>query len=170
MLNPSLIPLALFLAAAPAAAAMRAPQEGYRLPPQEVVDIIDAAPAPGVQFSPDKRWMLLVESSSLPSSEDVSRRMLRLAGMRIDPVGYSSYRTSFNEGLLLRSLDETEAIRIPLPEGARLSGVSWSHNSRLFAFWIAGEGGSQLYAATVAEPISDRFRNTGVKAGTAKRP
>ena len=60
--------------------------EGYRLPPQEVVDIVDAPTAPRVQMSPDMRHMLLVEYPSLPSIEDVARPWIGLAGRRIDPA------------------------------------------------------------------------------------
>ena len=37
--------------------------ETWQLPPQEVVDIIDAAPEPVVGFSPDSKWMLYLDLS-----------------------------------------------------------------------------------------------------------
>ncbi len=40
-------------------AVLTAPQEGYRLPPPEVVELVDAPATPGVLVSPDARWMLL---------------------------------------------------------------------------------------------------------------
>ena len=58
-------------------------QEPYRLPPKEVVDIVDARPDPGISFSPDTQWMLMVERMAMPGIEDVARRMLRLGGMRM---------------------------------------------------------------------------------------
>ena len=39
---------------------------GYRLPPKPVVDIIDAAPAPAVSFSPDREWMLMTQRNAMP--------------------------------------------------------------------------------------------------------
>ena len=74
----------------------------YQLPPQEVIDIIDAAPEPAVSFSPDSKWMMLIERDAMPDITDVSRRMLQLGGLRIDPVANSRFQTSFSKGLLLR--------------------------------------------------------------------
>ena len=132
-----------------------AAQEGYRLPPQEVVDLVDAPPAPGVRTSPDGEWMLFVESSALPSIADLSRPMLRLAGMRIDPAANARYRTSFDTGLLLRARDGGEARRVPLGAGegdAGLASVSWSHDSRHFVYVLAGGEGSRLYGVSVGDP------------------
>ena len=83
-----------------------AAQESYRLPPPEVVSIVDAPPAPYVDLSPDGRWMLLLERDALPSIADVSRRMLRLAGLRIDPAANGRYRTSFLRGLAVRAIED----------------------------------------------------------------
>ncbi len=127
-------------------------QEGYRLPPQEVVDIIDAPSTPLVRFSPDREWMLLVERCAMPSIEDVSRRMLRLGGMRIDPAANAPYTTNFYAGLLLRSLDGKREIRVPLVPGERLASVTWSHDSEHFAFVLVGSGGSSLYGGKVTDP------------------
>ena len=48
-----------------------AQSSSYKLPPQAVVDIIDAPPAPGISFSPDREWMLLVDLDAMPDIEDV---------------------------------------------------------------------------------------------------
>ena len=48
-----------------------AQSSSYKLPPQAVVDIIDAAPAPGISFSPDREWMLLVDRDAMPDIGDV---------------------------------------------------------------------------------------------------
>ncbi len=132
-------------------------QEGYRLPPQEVVEIIDAPSAPSIITSPDQAWMILVDRPTLPDIAEVSRRMLRLAGMRIDPVARARYRTSYNTGLSLRALDGGEAVRIPLPDGARLDRVGWSHDSSHFHFILADEQGSSLHVASVADPQEPRL-------------
>ena len=127
-------------------------QTGYRLPPQDVVDIIDARPEPGVSFSPDKEWLLLVERDAMPSIEDISRRMLQLAGLRIDPAANGPFQLSYSRGISLRRRSGGEAIRIPVIEGARIAGVSWSHHSDNFAFTIATGMGTELWVASVNQP------------------
>ena len=66
-------------------------QEGYRLPPPDVADLLTAPPAPRVSLSPDGAHMLLVQSEAMPSIADVSRPMLRLAGSRIDPAAHARF-------------------------------------------------------------------------------
>ncbi len=93
-------------------------QQPYRLPPREVVDIIDAAPVPQVRISPDRNWMLLVEREAMPGIADVSRRKLRLAGMRIDPAANGRFMTSYDSGVSLRTRAGGALTDIPLPAGA----------------------------------------------------
>lgn len=153
-MNRKSSPLALFLllCAGPLQA-----QEGYQLPPQEVVDIIDAPSAPSLTPSPDHRWILMVDRPSLPSIAEVSRPMLRLAGTRIDPRARATYRTSFDTGVSLRPLEGGEAQRIPLPAGARVASVSWSHDSEHFAVLCAGDAGTELHLVATATPQAPKL-------------
>jgi len=127
-------------------------QEPYRLPPADVTTIIDAAPAPAVSMSPDGSWMLLIERDAMPSIDDVSRRMLRLAGTRIDPVANSRFRTGFSKSISIRKTKGGEVTAIPLPDGAKLAGASWSHRSNAFAVTVVTDSGSQLWVASTGNP------------------
>ena len=127
-------------------------QEGYRLPPKEVVDIVDATPTPSVSLSPDGAWMLLTQGDALPPIADVSRRMLRLAGTRIDPAANSRFSTSFDSGLAIRATAGGDVIPIELPDGARLAGSSWSHDSTHFIYTLVTDDGSELWGGTVDAP------------------
>lgn len=127
-------------------------QSGYREPPQEVVDIIDAKPSPSVSLSPNREWMLLIERDAMPSIADISRRMLRLAGMRIDPVSESRFLTSFSTGMKLKKLMDKDAVTIPLPEGAKVAGWSWSHKSNAFVVRTVNAEGQQLWYVDLESP------------------
>ena len=135
----------------------RGQDSGYQLPPQEVVDIITARPAPSISLSPNAEWMLVIERPAMPGIEDVSRRMLQLAGMRIDPAANGPFQTSFNEGLLLRARDAKDSLRIPLPENAKLGGTSWCHDSQKFVFTLVTPKGQQLWFASVDSPQEPRM-------------
>ncbi len=143
-----------------------AQSSSYKLPPQAVVDIIDASPAPGVSFSPDREWMLLVDRDAMPDIADVSRRMLALAGMRIDPTSNGSFQTSFIRGItLVKRSDQIKnnesKIRIQLPDDVKISRISWSHNSQYFSIAVVTEKGQQLWVAKVGDPkprlLTDRL-------------
>jgi dipeptidyl aminopeptidase/acylaminoacyl peptidase len=130
---------------------------GYQLPPQQVVEIIDAPPEPAIGFSPDTNWMLMLDRDAMPRIEDVSRRMLQLAGLRIDPVANGRFQTSFGVGLSLRARDSKEVVRIPLPGGAKLSSMSWSHDSLRFAYVLVTDGGQQLWVTHVDNPTHPKM-------------
>ena len=145
--------LALGLHAAPAARA----QETWRLPPKEVVELVDAAPTPSVRTSPDARWMMLVERPSLPSMEEVARPWVGLAGLRVDVAKNARHTVGLDTGLVLRDLAGKSERRVALPEGARIDGFGWSHDSRHFAFLMERADGLELWLGDVesakAQPL-----------------
>ena len=132
--------------------AAAAPAEGeYRTPPQNVVDIVDAAPPPRVSTSPDASWMLLVERPAMPSIEDVARPWIGLAGLRLDPALNARHRTSFETGLTLRDRAGERSVELDLPEDARIASLSWSHDSVHFGFTLVGDDGLELWLGTVPD-------------------
>jgi dipeptidyl aminopeptidase/acylaminoacyl peptidase len=147
--------------------------EDYRLPPRAVVDIVDAEPEPAVSLSPDAAWMVLVERDAMPGIADVSRRMLRLAGVRIDPAANGRFATSYYKGLSLRHRDDGDAIRVPVAPGARIGWISWAHDSQTFVYAIVTDAGTQVWAAGVNRPdkptmLTDRL--SSVMGGLAWLP
>lgn len=137
-------------------------QEEYRLPPDEVVRIIDADPEPAVSFSPDRKYMLFVYRDAMPPIEDVSRRMLRLAGMRIDPAANSRFQTIFNTRIELRELQGKKIQPVSLPESSKISSVGWSHLSNAFVVVTVDDSGSKLWVVDCGRPdaprlLTDRF-------------
>ncbi len=131
----------------------------YRLPPADLVDLIDAPPSPGVNLSPNGKWMLMIERSELPGIDDLSRRMLRLAGLRIDPVANSRFRTSYDVGLSLRKRGDSPAeptTAVPLPPAGKLASVRWAHDSKSFAFTVVTDEGTQLWVGNVETPTQPR--------------
>ncbi|MBL8863537.1 MAG: S9 family peptidase [Planctomycetes bacterium] len=145
--------LLALLAAAPAASA----QDGYREPPPEIVEVLDAAPTPDVEVSPDGRWMLLVERPAMPSIAEVARPWVPLAGSRIDPALSMPHQVSFARGLVLKSIAEGTERRVPLPEGTRIGGVSWSPRGSRFAFTVATDSGTELWAQDMRELAPKRI-------------
>lgn len=125
--------------------------DGYRLPPKEVVELVDAPVTPGTQLSPSGRWMLLVERPALPSIADVARPWIGLAGMRLDPRTNAPHDTSFDTGLVVRDLEGTQQRRVPLPDGARIGSVAWSHHDKLFAFTLVKEDEIELWCCDALE-------------------
>jgi dipeptidyl aminopeptidase/acylaminoacyl peptidase len=125
-------------------------QEPYKLPPAEVVRILDAPPTPRVSMSPDRETMLLIEYQSMPSIAQVSMPILRIAGMRITPHNNSRQALSFNTSLALKSIKDGTVRKIDLPAGIRFTGSSWSGDGRWIAFTRYLDNGAELWVVNVA--------------------
>jgi dipeptidyl aminopeptidase/acylaminoacyl peptidase len=130
-------------------------QEPYKLPPKEVIDIVDAPPTPTVSMSPAGDVMALIDRESMPSIAYISEPILRIAGMRITPAFNSRQVLSFSTGLSLKDMKTGLVRKIALPGGFRFTFPSWSPDGQRIAFLRYVEGGVELWAADV-------------KAGTAK--
>ena len=131
--------------AAPAAA-------GYLTPPKAIVDIMDAEPLPTAVVSPAGDVIALMTRRSMPSIEEVSAPMLRLAGMRINPKNTGPHRSFSSAGtsLTLRTIATGAERRITVPAGARLGNVSFSPNGRHFTFTNTRDARIDLYVGDVA--------------------
>ena len=80
-------------------------QTPYKLPPRDVVAILDAPPPPLSIVSPTRDTLLLIEIQPYPSIEVVAEPILRLAGLRINPRIGSLQRLVHYTGLSLQPLD-----------------------------------------------------------------
>ena len=128
-------------------------QEPYKLPPREVVDIVDAPPTPSVSMSPAGDTMALIDRESMPSIAYVSEPILRIAGMRITPAFNSRQVLSFSTGLSLKDMRTGAVRKVALPADFKFSsgmrGVSWSPDGTRIALARYVEGGIELWAVDV---------------------
>ncbi|MGE0455308.1 MAG: prolyl oligopeptidase family serine peptidase [Vicinamibacteria bacterium] len=121
----------------------------YKLPPQAIVDVLDAAPPPLTLVSPARDAVLVVEPEANPPIALLAQPMLRLAGVRISPALSSRQRTSRYTGITLQPL-EGAARRIALPAGARIAAPVWSPDGRRFAFARDLADGVELWLGDAA--------------------
>ncbi len=146
--------LALFSAlAAPLAA-----QAPYKLPPKQIVNILDALPLPQGQLSPDRQWLLLEQRPSMPTIADMSEPMYRLAGNRIAPATNGPGRTNWRIlSLSLERVSDGAKREIETPEGAMLGWPSWSPDGKRVAFTRTTGDGIELWVADAAAGRAHRL-------------
>lgn len=114
---------------------------GYKLPPQEIVDIVDAPPIPALSFSPSRDRIVFLERPALASVAELARPELKLAGLRLDPTCNTRSRMSYYTGITIRELLEDDVLGperavTGLPSGAKVNFVSWSPDGRHLAFSV----------------------------------
>jgi len=148
-LNNPVIRLAVVFAVALAITPVVSAQEPYKLPPKEVIDIVDAPPTPLVSMSPSGETMALIERESMPTIAYLSEPILRIAGMRITPAYNSRQVLSFSTGLSLKDMKTGLLRKVALPDGVKFTFPSWSPDGRTIALLCYVEGGVELWAVDV---------------------
>lgn len=125
-------------------------QPQYKLPPKEVVDILDAPPTPLVLVSPAKNAMLLVDYKPNPSLEFIAQPILRIAGIRISPKLSAQQRITQFIGVIVKDIATKKEIRVQLPPKAVIGVPVWSFDGTKFAFTRDEKEGVELWIADAA--------------------
>ena len=108
---------------------------GYKTPPKDISDMLLAKPTPNVSIDDKGEWMLLTESNSYPSVEELARPELRIAGFRINPNNYAPSRQNFINNIYLKNTGTKNESKITgLPSPLYAGNISWSPNDKKIAF------------------------------------
>ena len=137
-------------------------QTVYKIPPKEVVDILDAPPTPDVMVSPRADGMFLADRPSQPSIAIVSRPFLRLGGIRIDPALNSQQRLTQYTGVAVRWFENGRSVRIELPASAKTGRPQWSNDGKKLAFTRDVDNGVELWIADAATGRAKALPNVRV--------
>jgi dipeptidyl aminopeptidase/acylaminoacyl peptidase len=133
-------------------------QERYRVPPQQIVDILETPGLPEMHVSPDGGWAALLERPSMLALREIAQPRLHLAGYRLNPRtnGRAASNRAAGEALELVQLRDGRRIRVDLPAGARIDYVTWSPDGRWLAFTNMSDDGYQLWAVRAGETRARR--------------
>ncbi|WP_200975454.1 prolyl oligopeptidase family serine peptidase [Echinicola sp. 20G] len=137
---------------------------GYKLPPKEILELVDAPTTPSVYFSKKGDLMLILERPGYKSIEEVSQPELRIGGIRINPVTNGPSRSSSYSGIKVKEVGKgTETAIKGLPENVKIDGVSWSDDEKYLAISVVGKAGISLWVADLetmeAKPLTGEILN-----------
>jgi len=91
-------------------------QGSYKIPPPDIIKLIDARVPDYTFLSPDGAFMLLMERRLYPPISLVSRPTIPLAGVRINSENHSLQRLTDNPSLSLLLVEKGEIKKLKLPE------------------------------------------------------
>lgn len=129
----------------------------YQLPPQAMVDLIDAPTTPAVSVDAKGIWLLFLEQSDLPTIAELAQPELRLAGLRINPATSGPSRMAYFTGLKLKKVAGGETIAVQgLPSNPLISGPTWSPDQTKIAFALTKPTGIELWVIEVATASAAR--------------
>ncbi|MBL8513219.1 MAG: S9 family peptidase, partial [Betaproteobacteria bacterium] len=118
---------ALAACALAAVSASHADTARYQLPPQPIIDMVDAPAIPQTVLSPSNDWLMMLERPALPPVSEVAQPLLGLAGVRVNPRNNDGNRASAATAIrLVRIADRTEKVVSGIPAGARVGDIQWS--------------------------------------------
>jgi dipeptidyl aminopeptidase/acylaminoacyl peptidase len=124
---------------------------GYRLPPDDIVALVDATPTPVIGLDPKQIWMVVLSQPSLPPIAELARPEIRIAGLRIDPGTKGPSRTGHYAAMHLKRMADGEDKEITgLPANIRAGNVRWAPDGSAFAFTLTGEASVSLWIADVS--------------------
>lgn len=124
---------------------------GYTLPPKDIADMLLAPSSPSVSVDDKGEWMLLMQSSSYPSVEELAQPELRIAGLRINPANYARSRQNSINQIWLKNIKSGKELQISgLPSPLMAGSISWSPSDKKIAFTNTTNSRVDLYIIDVA--------------------
>jgi dipeptidyl aminopeptidase/acylaminoacyl peptidase len=147
-----LFALSIAVATATVWVAAEQPQSAvtYQVPPQVIVDILDAPPPPTPDLSPTKDTLALIERASMPPLSELAQPMLRLAGRRINPRTNGPHRTQLARAITLKAIADGSERKVTLPPNPALVWIGFSADGKRFAFTHQRDNGIELWVGDTA--------------------
>ena len=133
-------------------------QQGYKKPPKEVLDILNASVTPVAVISPTRDNMLLSTGLRYPPLADLAQPMLRLAGLRINPQTNAPHRSSYAVALTMKRISDGSEVKIDLPLAAKISTPEWSADGKHFAFLNTTPSGVELWIGEAASAKINKLK------------
>ncbi|HET6585833.1 MAG TPA: prolyl oligopeptidase family serine peptidase, partial [Nannocystaceae bacterium] len=137
------------VAVAPAAVPAPAPAlaSTYRLPPADVVALVDARPTPGASVAPDGASVLLMHHPAMPGIVEVARPFARLAGMRVDEGRAARRRVRSLDGLSIVATADGAELWIERQGAGELADASWSPDGTTIAWLRLADDHVELWSS-----------------------
>ena len=124
---------------------------GYQVPKKELLDLIDVDLAPTVLRNTKNTVMVLLSRSTYKSIADLSRKELRIAGLRVDPKRFIGSRTTYYNKVELVDFEKgkTRLLVAGLPNKPQLTNFIWSPDEKMIAMTHTSDSSVELWILDV---------------------
>jgi dipeptidyl aminopeptidase/acylaminoacyl peptidase len=122
----------------------------YQKPPKVIKDILESPANPTVDISPTRDRLLIVNSMRHPFVADLAQPMLRIGGLRINPMTNGRHHPTRHVGLTLLDIKSGKETKVVVPANPLLSVPIWSPDGRHFAFTNTTKNSTDLWLGNSA--------------------
>jgi len=124
---------------------------GFQIPKKELLDLIDVDLAPTVLRNTKNTVMVLLSRSTYKSIADLSRKELRIAGLRVDPKRFIGSRTTYYNKVELVDFEKgkTPLLVDGLPNNPQLTNFIWSPDEKMIAMTHTSDSSVELWILDV---------------------
>jgi dipeptidyl aminopeptidase/acylaminoacyl peptidase len=136
----------------------------YRTPVPAIEAVLKAPPIPVVVVAPRRDVIAIETPLRYPPVADLARPMLRLAGLRIDPVTNGIHHAPAMTSLAFERVADGRVARVALPAGAHVTALAFSPDGSRFAVTNATPHGTELWLGTTAGARATRVAGLSVNA------
>ena len=135
-----------------------ADSSNYLVPPQAIVDIVDAPPTPAAIVNPNRKTVAFIERRGAPPIQWLARPMHRLAGYRIDPRNSGPWNAPAIQAIDLQSIRENNGTQLALgsktrilaPRGTNLGWPRFSPDGTHLSYAVIRDTGIELWAVDLS--------------------
>ena len=134
-------------------------QNGYKQPPKEIMDVLNAPTIPVSSVSPARDKILLLTPLRNPPITELARPMLRIAGLRIDPQNNGLHRQAYSVKASLKNISDGKETPINLPPNAHIFSLQWTVDGKYVAVGNITPNAIELWVIDTASGRAQQIRN-----------
>jgi len=120
----------------------------YQKPSREILQLVDVPLAPSVLMDDSREHMVLLYRDAYKTIEELSRKEMRLGGLRIDPVSNIGSRITYYNNIRIKNLSDGDDVPIEvkgLPAQPKLANFTWSPDQKKMAFTRTTSTGVEVW-------------------------
>jgi len=139
---------------------------GYQIPKKELLDLIDVDLAPTVLRNTKNTVMVLLSRSTYKSIADLSRKELRIAGLRVDPKRFIGSRTTYYNKVELVDFEKgkTPLLVAGLPNKPQLTNFTWSPDEKMIAMTHTSDSSVELWILDITTRKAKKLSSQPINA------